>query len=44
MKIIVANVNTSESMTEVIAAGAKRYASPRTETIAVAQDAAGGAE
>ena len=31
MKIIVVNVNTSESMTGVIAAGAWRYASPGTE-------------
>ena len=32
MKIIVVNVNTSESMTDVIAAGARRYASPGTQT------------
>ncbi|HEY6296824.1 MAG TPA: aspartate/glutamate racemase family protein [Streptosporangiaceae bacterium] len=32
MKIIVVNVNTSESMTEVIAAGARRYASAGTRT------------
>jgi len=32
MKIIVVNVNTSESMTEVIAAGARRYASAGTQT------------
>ncbi len=31
MKIIVVNVNTSESMTGVIVAGARRYASPGTE-------------
>lgn len=31
MKIIVVNVNTSESMTGVIAAGARRYASPGTQ-------------
>ena len=31
MKIIVVNVNTSESMTAVIAAGARRYASPGTQ-------------
>ena len=35
MKIIVVNVNTSESMTEVIADGARRYASPGTETVAL---------
>jgi Asp/Glu/hydantoin racemase len=28
VKIIVVNVNTSASMTEVIAAGARRYAAP----------------
>jgi allantoin racemase len=33
MKIIVVNVNTSESMTDVIAAGARRYASPGTQTV-----------
>ena len=32
MKIIVVNVNTSESMTDVITAGARRYASPGTQT------------
>jgi allantoin racemase len=32
VKIIVVNVNTSGSMTEVIAAGARRYASPGTQT------------
>jgi Asp/Glu/hydantoin racemase len=31
MKVIVVNVNTSESMTGVIAAGARRYASPGTQ-------------
>jgi allantoin racemase len=31
VKIIVVNVNTSESMTGVIAAGARRYASPGTQ-------------
>jgi allantoin racemase len=31
MKIIVVNVNTSQSMTEAIDAGARRYASPHTE-------------
>jgi allantoin racemase len=31
MKIIVVNVNTSESMTAVIGAGARRYASPGTQ-------------
>jgi allantoin racemase len=35
VKIILVNVNTSESMTEVIAAGARRYASPGTQTIAL---------
>ena len=35
MKIILVNVNTSESMTEVIAAGARKYASPGTETVAL---------
>ncbi len=35
MKIILVNVNTSESMTEVIAAGARKYASPGTQTIAL---------
>ncbi len=34
MKIIVVNVNTSASMTEVIAAGARRYASPGPKHIA----------
>jgi allantoin racemase len=33
MKIIVVNVDTSGSMTEVIAAGARRYASPGTQTV-----------
>jgi allantoin racemase len=33
MKIILMNVNTSESMTEVIAAGARKYASPGTQTV-----------
>jgi allantoin racemase len=33
MKIIVVNVNTSESMTGVIAAGARRYASAGTQTV-----------
>jgi Asp/Glu/hydantoin racemase len=31
MKVIVVNINTSESMTGVIAAGARRYASPGTQ-------------
>jgi allantoin racemase len=35
VKIIVVNVNTSETMTEVIAEGARRYASPGTETVAL---------
>lgn len=35
MKILVVNVNTSETMTEVIAQGAKRYASPGTQIIAL---------
>ena len=35
VKIIVVNVNTSESMTEVIAEGARRYASPGTQTVAL---------
>jgi allantoin racemase len=35
MKILVVNVNTSESMTNVIAAGARRYASPGTQTVAL---------
>ncbi len=35
MKIIVVNVNTSASMTEVIAAGARRYASPGTQVTAL---------
>jgi hypothetical protein len=35
VKIILVNVNTSESMTEVIAAGARRYASPGTQTVAL---------
>jgi allantoin racemase len=35
MKIILVNVNTSESMTEVIAEGARRYASPGTQTVAL---------
>jgi allantoin racemase len=33
MKIIVVNVNTSESMTDVIATGAQRYGSPGTQTV-----------
>ena len=32
VKIVVVNVNTSASMTEVIAAGARRYASPGTQS------------
>jgi allantoin racemase len=35
VKIIVVNVNTSESMTEIIAEGARRYASPGTQTVAL---------
>jgi len=35
MRILVMNVNTSESMTEVIGAAARRHASAGTETIAV---------
>ena len=35
MKIVVVNVNTSASMTEVIAAGARRYASPGTQIVAL---------
>jgi len=35
MRIIVVNVNTSQSMTEAIAEGARRYASPGTETVAL---------
>jgi allantoin racemase len=35
VKIILVNVNTSESMTEVIAAGARKYASPGTQTVAL---------
>jgi allantoin racemase len=35
MKIIAVNVNTSESMTEVIAAAARRYASPGTQVVAL---------
>jgi allantoin racemase len=35
MKIIVVNVNTSESMTQVIASGARRYASPDTQIVAL---------
>ena len=35
MKIIVVNVNTSQSMTEIIAEGARRYASPGTQTVAL---------
>src|SRR5437016_11191662 len=35
MKILVVNVNTSESMTESIAQAARRYASPGTETVAL---------
>jgi len=33
MRILVVNVNTSESMTESIAQAAGRYASPGTETV-----------
>jgi allantoin racemase len=33
VKIIVVNVNTSESMTEIIDAGARRYASPGTQVV-----------
>src|SRR5438552_9823096 len=33
MRILVVNVNTSESMTESIAEAARRYASPGTETV-----------
>ncbi|MEO6796286.1 MAG: aspartate/glutamate racemase family protein [Candidatus Dormibacter sp.] len=35
MRILVVNVNTSRTMTEVIAEGARRYASPGTEIVAV---------
>ena len=35
MKIIVVNVNTSQSMTEAIGEAARRYASPGTETVAL---------
>jgi len=35
MRILVMNVNTSESMTEVIGAAARRHASAGTETIAL---------
>jgi allantoin racemase len=35
VKIVVVNVNTSVSMTEVIAAGARRYASPGTQIVAL---------
>src|SRR2546427_716039 len=35
MRILVVNVNTSESMTESIAQAASRYASPGTETVAL---------
>lgn len=35
MKIIVVNVNTSESMTEVIGTAARRYASPGTQVTAL---------
>jgi allantoin racemase len=35
VKIIVVNVNTSASMTEVIAAGARRYAAPGTQIVAL---------
>ena len=35
MKILVVNVNTSDSMTETIAHGARRYASPGTEIVAL---------
>jgi allantoin racemase len=35
MKIIVVNVNTSQSMTDGIAEAARRYASPGTETVAL---------
>jgi allantoin racemase len=35
MRILVMNVNTSESMTEVIGAAARRHASAGTEAIAL---------
>ncbi len=35
MKIIVVNVNTSQTMTQVIAAGARRYASPGIQIVAL---------
>jgi len=35
VKIILVNVNTSVSMTAVIAAGARKYASPGTQTVAL---------
>lgn len=35
MRIIVVNVNTSQSMTDSIGEGARRYASPGTETVAL---------
>jgi allantoin racemase len=35
MKILVVNVNTSDTMTDTIAQGARRYASPGTEIVAV---------
>lgn len=35
MRIIVVNVNTSQSMTDAIGEAAKRYASPGTETVAL---------
>jgi allantoin racemase len=35
MRILVVNVNTSKSMTDSIAAAARRYASPGTETVAL---------
>ena len=38
MKIIVVNVNTSESMTKIIEAGARRYASPGTQIVALRPD------
>jgi allantoin racemase len=35
MKILVVNVNTSQSMTDTIAEGARKYASPGTEIVAL---------
>ena len=35
MRIVVVNVNTSETMTQIIADGARRYASPGTEIVAL---------